>query len=118
GPARPIARDFGSSLTVSRGLLPAAWSQEIEEDRKSRALWETLWEDVRYGVRLIRRNPLVSAMVVLTLTVGIGINASVFTVVDGTVLKAHVYRDPASFLRIVPMSQRDGRTRPVSYPEY
>ena len=49
-------------------------------------------------------------MVVLTLTVGIGINASVFTVVDGTVLKPHVYRDPASFVRIVPMSQRDGRT--------
>ena len=80
GPARPTLREFGSNLTASRGLLPAAWSEEIEEDRKSRALWETLWEDVRYGARLIRRNPLLSTVVVLTLTVGIGINASVFTV--------------------------------------
>ena len=39
---------------------------------------------------------------VLTLTVGIGINASVFTVVNGMVLRPHVYKDPATFVRIFP----------------
>ena len=118
GPVRVLPSEFGSSLTASRGLIPEAWREEIDEDRRSRALWETAWEDVRYGARLIRRNPLVSAVVVLTLTVGIGINASVFTVVDRLMLKPLVTKDPGSFLRIFPESQRDGRTRPVSYAEY
>lgn len=117
-PLRPPAPGFGQSLIVSRGLLPEAWREEIDQERRSRAIWETLWEDIRYGARLIRRNPLLSAVVVLTLTVGIGINASVFTVVDGTALKPLVNRDPATFLRIWPMNQRDTHERGVSYSEY
>jgi len=118
GTARAEPRDFGGTLVASRGLLPAAWSEEIEDDRARRAFWETLFEDARYGARLIRKNPLFSAVVVLTLTVGIGINASIFTVVDGLALKPHVNRDPESFVRLHPMSQLDSRTRGVSYSEY
>ncbi|HTP33823.1 MAG TPA: ADOP family duplicated permease, partial [Candidatus Acidoferrales bacterium] len=118
GPIRPTVPEFGSTLVASRGLLPQAWREEIDEDRRSRALWETAWEDIRYGVRLIRRNPLLSAVVVLTLTVGIGINASVFTVVERVALKPLVNRDPASFLRFFPENQRTGHDRPVSYSEY
>ena len=111
-------RDFGGTLVASRGILPVSWSQEIEEERQSRSFWQTLWEDVRYGMRLIRRSPLLSGVIVLTLTVGIGINAGVFTVLSGTVLKAHVNRDPDSFVRIYAESQQDGRLRPVSYNDY
>jgi len=118
GPVRPDVPEFGSSLTASRGLLPQSWREEIDEDRRSRALWETFWEDIRYGARLICRNPLLSAVVVLTLTVGIGINASIFTVVDRVALKPLINRDPASFVRFFPENQRDGRDRPVSYSEY
>lgn len=120
-PTRPreVAPVFTSSMVASRGLLPQAWAEEIEEERRDgRALWESAWEDVRYGVRLIRRSPLFSAVVVLTLTVGIGINASVFTVFDRLGLKAHVSGDPGSFVRIFPESQMDGRDRAVSYSEY
>jgi predicted permease len=118
GSARPAPREFGEHLVASRGILPLAWSEEIATERRSRALWETLWEDVRYGARLIRRNPLLSAVVVLTLTIGIGINASIFTVVTGTALTPHVTRDPAGFVRIYPESQRDEQVRPVTYAEY
>ncbi|MBS1858745.1 MAG: ABC transporter permease [Acidobacteria bacterium] len=118
GSARPAPRDFGEHLVASHGILPLAWSEEIATERRSRALWETLWEDARYGARLIRRNPLLSAVVVLTLTVGIGINASVFTVLTGTALTPHVTRDPAGFVRIYPESQRDEKVRWVSYAEY
>jgi predicted permease len=118
GPLRPDVPEFGANLMASRGLLPQAWREEIDQERLSRAIWETAWEDMRYGARLIRRNPLLSAVVVLTLTVGIGINASVFTVVDGTALKPLVNRDPATFLRIWPLNQRDGHDRGVSYSEY
>ncbi|MEI9975328.1 MAG: ABC transporter permease [Ignavibacteriota bacterium] len=118
GPLRPDVPEFGRTLTASRGLLPQEWSEEIDQERHSRAVWETLWEDIRYGARLIRRNPLLSAVVVLTLTVGIGINASVFTVVNGIALKPHVNGDPATFARIWPLNPRDGRERGVSYSEY
>ena len=57
-------------------------------------------------------------MVILTLTIGIGINASVFTVLNGTALKPQVQGDPASFVRIFAQSQQDSRLRPVSYSEY
>ena len=118
GPIRLQVPRFGESLTVSRGLLPQAWREEIDQERRSSAIWETLWEDVRYGARLIRRNPLLSAVVVLTLTVGIGINASVFTVVDGVALKPLVNRDPATLLRIWPLNRSDRHERGVSYAEY
>src|SRR4029077_1135071 len=71
-----------------------------------------------FGCRLIRRNPLLSAVVVLTLTAGIGINASIFTVVDAVALRPHVYRDPASFVRITPVARLQGTPRSVSFEEY
>jgi predicted permease len=120
-PAHPheVTPVFTGSMIASRGLLPQAWAEEIEEDRRDwRALWGSVWEDARYGARLIRRSPLFSAVVVLTLTVGIGINASVFTVFERLAMKAHVTRDPDSFVRIFPESQADGHDHPVSYSEY
>ncbi len=110
---------FSAGLVASRGLLPQAWEEEIAEDRRdSRVLLATFWEDVRYGCRVIRRNPLLSLVVILTLTVGIGINASIFTVVNGMMLKPHVYKDPASFVRIVPQSRLQREPRRASYQEY
>jgi predicted permease len=118
-PVYRAQRDFTDSLTASRGLIPAAWRDEIAEDQHGvRGFCETLFEDIRYGARLIYRNPLLSAVIVATLTIGIGVNASVFTVVSGLALKPHVYRDPESFVRIVPKNARDGRVRLVSYSEY
>jgi predicted permease len=110
---------FSAGLVASRGLLPQAWEEEIAEDRRDPSvLLATFWEDVRYGCRVIRRNPLLSLVVVLTLTIGIGINASVFTVVNGMMLRPHVYKDPDSFVRVVPESRLQGRPRQVSYQEY
>jgi predicted permease len=118
-PAQPAAPEMFGGLVASRGLLPQAWAEEIAEDRRDpAALLGTFLEDIRYGLRLIHRSPLFSGIVVLTLTVGIGLNASVFTVVSGLALRPHVYKDPASFLRIIPESRDRTTTRPVSWAEY
>jgi predicted permease len=110
---------FSAGMVASRGLLPQAWEEEIAEDRRHPSLLlATFCEDVRYGCRVIRRNPLLSLVVVLTLTVGIGINASVVTVVNSMMLQPHVYKDPASFLRIVPLSRLQSQPRQASYQEY
>jgi putative ABC transport system permease protein len=115
----PASDLFSGPLVASRGILPQSWSEEIENDQRSpAALLETFVEDLRYGTRLIRRSPLFSALVVLTLTVGIGINASVFTVISGLALRPHVYKDPGSFVRIIPETREQTSARPVSYEEY
>jgi hypothetical protein len=101
---------FSASMVVSRGLLPVAWQEEIDaERRRPGALAGTLLEDVRYGLRAIRRNPMLSAVVVLTLTVGIGMNTTIFSVVNGLAMRAHVYKDPDSFLRVIPQNRWQGR---------
>ena len=116
---QPAPEMFSAGMVASRGLLPQAWEEEIAEERSHPgALLATFWEDVRYGCRVIRRNPLLSLVVVLTLTVGIGINASIFTVVNGMMLRPHIYKDPDSFLRVVPDSRLQGVPRRVSYQEY
>jgi predicted permease len=107
------------NLVASRGLLPEAWREELEQERRHPyILLETALEDVRYAFRLIGRNPGLSLVVVLILTVGIGINASVFTVVSGVAFRPHVYKDPASFIRVVPVNRWQRTPRAVSYGEY
>ena len=104
---------------LQRHLLPETWRDEIrEEQRHPSAVLETLWEDIHFGCRLIRRNPLFAAVVALTLTIGIGINASVFTVVNAVALLPHVYSHPETFVRITPTARWQGKARSVSFDEY
>jgi putative ABC transport system permease protein len=48
---------------------------------------ETFWQDVRYGLRQLNRNPGFSAVVVITLALGIGANSAVFSVLNGLFLR-------------------------------
>ena len=54
---------------------------------------ETLIQDVRYGLRTLARSPGYSAMVVLTLGLGIGANTAIFSVINGVLLQPLPYRD-------------------------
>src|ERR1700741_3717752 len=50
--------------------------------------------DVRYAFRLIRRQPIFAALVIATLTLGIGASTSMFSVVKGVLLQPLPYGDP------------------------
>jgi putative ABC transport system permease protein len=54
----------------------------------------TLWQDIRYGSRTLARNPGFAVVVVLILGLGIGATTSVFSIVDGVLLRALPYQDP------------------------
>lgn len=69
---------------------------------------------MRQAWAAMRSNPLLAAASVVTLTLGIGLNAGVFTVVNGLLFRARVENDPASFVHLSP-SYRGGRAGEMAW---
>jgi putative ABC transport system permease protein len=64
--------------------------------------WETVWQDVRYGARLLRVNPGFAAVAILSLALGIGANTAIFQLLDAVRLRSLPVKDPQelAFVRI------------------
>ena len=60
----------------------------------------TLWQDVRYGLRSLRKNSLSSALVIVVLGLGIGACTAVFSVVDTVFLRPLPFADPDHLVQI------------------
>jgi putative ABC transport system permease protein len=73
-----------------------------EECRDARrvALVETLVRDLRYGGRVLARNPGFAAIATLTLALGIGANTAIFSLVDGILLMPLPYRNPDQLVSV------------------
>jgi len=75
----------------------------------------TLLHDLRFGLRMLARTPGFSAIVVLTLGLGIGASTAIFNVVNGVLLLALPFREPD---RLVALHEKLDRDRPFSPPDY
>jgi macrolide transport system ATP-binding/permease protein len=61
---------------------------------------ETLWQDVRYAVRMLRKSPGYAAVAIFTLALGIGANTAVFSVINTVLLRTSPVRDPANLFLV------------------
>jgi len=71
-----------------------------------RALWtfailETLWQDLRYGVRTLAKTRAFSLVAILSLALGIGVNAALFSLADAMLLRALPVRNPQQLVEFV-----------------
>ena len=77
-------------------------AKERARERDPFYWFDTVCQDVRFAFRLIARNPWLSVTIVATLTVGIGLNVSVFSLLNGFFLQPWVGPEPDTFIALHP----------------
>jgi predicted permease len=98
----------------------AAVTEAVRSARAGAGL-ERLWQDVRYAVRGLCRAPGYATAAILTLSLGIGANAAVFSVVDAAMFKPLPYERPEELVGFLQVSGRgtagEWRQMVMSWPE-
>ncbi len=114
--------DFAIDQHMRRGLsreeaeraarLESGGLEQVKESVRAvraGAAIESIWRDVTFGVRVLRRTPGFSAAAVLTIALGVGVNASIFAIVNGLAFHQLPLADGDRILSLT--QQLEGRVR-------
>jgi putative ABC transport system permease protein len=90
--------------------------KEESRDERGIRLMEEFWQDLRYGARMLLKNPGFTSIAVLTLALGIGANTAIFSVVYALLLRPLPYHEPDR-LALLTNKTSHGRSG-ISYPNF
>ncbi len=81
-----------------------------------------LWQDLRFGARILLKNPGFTLIAVITLALGIGANTAIFSVVNAVLLRPLPFNEPARLVTVWEEAARDGvvkqRVAPGNYSDW
>ena len=80
---RSVRLEMGQPESVKDWVRDVGWERRLE----------TLWQDVRYAFRILRRSRGFAAAVIVTFAVGIGANTAIFSIVDAAILRSYPSQD-------------------------
>src|SRR5688572_12421545 len=82
----------------------------------------TLWQDLKHGVRMLRKNPGFSFVAMTSIALGVGANAAMFSLADTLVLRPLTAPRPDEIVNVTTVAPRSGFATPtaaaLSYPDY
>src|SRR5713101_199926 len=92
-------------------------TKELYREQRGLLFLQTLLQDLRFAFRMLRKNPGFTAVAVLTLALGIGVNTAMFSVMQGVVLAPLQYVNPDRLVMVWENNPRFPQTW-VSYPNF
>jgi predicted permease len=117
-----MSRGMGPEEARRAARMEMGGPEQIKEEvRGARAgAWiETVWQDLRSGARILRRNRGFAATAILTLALGIGANTAIFSVVRAVLLSSLPYQQPDRLVKIWGQLPGEGIPRnSLSDPEF